>query len=747
MIKKVFSFFSNQQKALDTTQGLGTFGGVFTPSILTILGVIMYLRFGWVVGNVGLLGGLIILTLANSITFLTGLSISSIATDQHVRVGGAYYMISRSLGIESGGAIGIPLYLAQALSVALYVIGFSESMVQVFPHLSMKYVGIVTTIGVTALALLSAKAAIKAQYVIMLAIFISLVSFFFGSEIEPNSVALWAPKQTESESFWKVFAVFFPAVTGIMAGVNMSGNLKNPSKSIPKGTMYAIGTGYIIYAILLVLLSLRATPFSLINDPFVMQKMAFWGDAIILGIWGATLSSAVGSIMGAPRVLQALARDKVLPDFLQWLGKGSDKDDTPRNGTLLTMMIALGAVWLGDLNLIAPILSMFFLTTYGVINVSAGLETFLDSPSFRPRFRVHWIFPLLGTIGCVAVMFLINVLATLVAFIIILIVFFWIEQKSLKTDWGDLNRGIHMAIIKQSLLRIGSEYEPKTWRPNPLVLSGSPRKRWHLIDFARSINANKGLLTVATVLNDEKSSYERVQTISDEIYQMLLHHKIQGLVRVITSSDAFTGAVNLVQSYGLGLLVPNTIILGDSEDETVRESYCLMIRRIYEMKRNIILVRNSRDSKVVFGDRKQIHLWWGGFKGNGGLMLILAHLLKESHQWRNAHLQLNMVVNEESEDEVRKNIGQILHDARIDADIFIIKAKQRPFVEILHEVSSHADTIFLGMAQPDEHFVLYYQHLQELTKNLPTTIFVLAGQDISFGDVLLKKEESAITND
>ncbi|MDX1641153.1 MAG: Na-K-Cl cotransporter, partial [Balneolaceae bacterium] len=224
-----------QQEVIPSTKGgLSTFGGVFTPSILTILGVIMYLRFGWVVGNVGLIGTLLIVTLSTAITFLTGLSIAAIATDQRVRIGGAYYMISRSLGIESGGAIGIPLYIAQALSVALYTVGFAESVVGVFPALDFKTVGLVTTVAVAVLAIISAKAAIRAQYFIMFGIALSLLSLLFGSPIEQSNIEMWGAADQHSEPFWTVFAVFFPAVTGIMAGVNMSGDLENPSESIPK---------------------------------------------------------------------------------------------------------------------------------------------------------------------------------------------------------------------------------------------------------------------------------------------------------------------------------------------------------------------------------------------------------------------------------------------------------------------------------------------------------------------------------
>ncbi|PSB56089.1 Na-K-Cl cotransporter, partial [filamentous cyanobacterium CCP1] len=299
---------------------LGTFGGVYTPSLLTILGVIMYLRFGWVVGNVGLIGTLIIVTLATSITFLTSLSICAIATDQVVRAGGAYYMISRSLGIETGGAVGLPLYFAQAFSVALYTLGFAESITETFPQLNQQVIAVVTTIAVAALALQSAQIAIRAQYFIMAAIALSLLSLLLGSSIEPTSIEPFGASPARSESFWVVFAVFFPAVTGIMAGVNLSGDLKDPSRSLPIGTLAAVGTGYLIYMVMPIILAGRADAATLIEDPLIMRRMALWGDAILLGVWGATLSSAIGSILGAPRVLQALARDGILPNQLRWMG-------------------------------------------------------------------------------------------------------------------------------------------------------------------------------------------------------------------------------------------------------------------------------------------------------------------------------------------------------------------------------------------------------------------------------------------
>ena len=721
--------------------GLGTFSGVFTPSILTILGVIMYLRFGWVLGNVGLVPTLIIVTLSTSITLLTGLSIAAIATDQRVRVGGAYYMISRSLGIETGGAVGIPLYLAQALSVALYTVGFAESVVGAFPSVDENTVGLVTTVLVTALTLISAKVAIRSQYFIMAAIALSLLSLLFGKPLEEPDVGLFSGVAEGGAGFWTVFAVFFPAVTGIMAGVNLSGDLAEPGKAIPRGTFAAIGTGYFIYMALPLLLIARVGAETLIEDPLVMRRIAFWGDAILLGIWGATLSSAVGSMLGAPRVLQAIARDGVLPRRLGWLGRGSGAEDTPRAGTLVTLAIALAAVYFGNLNIIAPILTMFFLTTYGVLNIAAGLERFLGSPSFRPKFKVHWSLSLLGAVGCIAVMLLINALATAVAVVFVLGVYIWLERRGLESAWGDVRLGIWMTLARAGLLRLRYEPDPKNWRPHILVLSGAPTRRWHLIELTAALTHNRALMTVSTVLPSDAFSVERQQTMEANIREYLARRGVQGLVRVITAPNPFVGAERLVEAYGLGVLVPNTILLGDSKEPAHLRSYCQMITRFYLSQRNVIVVRD--DEKRGFGQRRRIDVWWGGLKGNGGLMMILAYLLQTSVAWRGVDVWLRMVVpNEAAAEGAHANVSQLIEETRTGASLDVIVADGRSFDDILRETSHDADLVLLGMAPPIDKgdFVLYYESLRTRAAGLPSTVFVLAAEEIAFREVLLQRD-------
>lgn len=725
--KKKFTF--------EKAAGLSTFAGVFTPSILTILGVIMYLRFGWVVGNVGLLGSLIIVTLATSITFLTSLSLAAIATDQQVKIGGAYYMISRSLGIESGGAVGISLYLAQALSVSMYTVGFAESIVQVFPQLNEKLIAVSAILFVAGVALVSAKAASRVQYFILIAIGISLISLIFGSPMESSDINLWGSSPENSVPFWIVFAVFFPAVTGIDVGVNMSGDLKDPAKSIPKGTFLAVGAGYIIYMILPVILASRADSISLIEDPMIMRKIAFWGDAILIGVWGATLSSALGSTMAAPRVLQALAKDGVLPPVMARLGKGSGKENLPRMGTLFTLIFSITAVLLGDLNMIAPILTMFFLTAYGVLNISAGVENILKSPSFRPRFKVHWFFSLLGAAGCIGAMILINPFATIFAAVFVSAIYFWIKRRNLKKTWGGVKRGILLSLIRSSLMRLGEVSDPKNWRPHFLVLSGAPLSRWHLIAMANSFVQGKALMTVATVLTDPNIQKNRLVALERHTKEFLSKKGIFSLVHIFPATNPFIGAKTMVNHYGLGNLKPNTIILGDTREESHLPEYCSMITSFFRSRRNIMILDMEEDYNA--NKKEKIDLWWGGLKLNGALMFIMAYLLKRSLDWRDAELTIKMIVpNEAAALDAKRNLADMIDKMRSNASYELIVADGRSISEIITESSQMADLVFLGLKEPDDNYVEYYRNLHENTLGLKNKIFILAGEKVSFEEVL-----------
>ena len=413
----------NQNKQRSDRKTFGTFSGVFTPCFLTILGVILFLRTGMVVGYAGLWQAILILLLAKTITILTSISLAAIATNTKVKGGGAYFLISRSLGPEFGGAIGLAFFLAQAISVALYIIGFSDALSSVLQIGSSKMVGIVTLAVLFLFAYIGAGWVVKIQYLVMAVLIVSLSAFFIGSYWHFDSHNLTANLSAaygNKLNFWLVFAIFFPAVTGVMAGANMSGDLKDPSRALPSGTFAAVFVTLVVYALAFLCLAGSVDRQALTGNVFVMEEIAVHGKVFInMGIFAATISSALGSFIGAPRILQAVARDRIFP-WLRFFGVGYGRNQEPRRAVVLTFGSShfFGIVGF-DLDLIAPVITMFFLITYGN---SLQLRRFLlkpepPTPNFRPTFRIYHpgLLVCWGGLGCLGVMFLIHWLAALAA--------------------------------------------------------------------------------------------------------------------------------------------------------------------------------------------------------------------------------------------------------------------------------------------------------------------------------------------
>jgi len=719
----------------------GTFKGVFTPSLLTILGVVMYLRFGWVLGSVGLPATLLIVTIATSITFMTGLSLSALASNMKVGGGGAYYIISRSLGLEAGAAIGLPLFFAQAFGIAFYISGFTEAVVgnlgAYLPAvLSAKVIAVGTLLILTALATISADLAMKAQFVIFAVIIASLLSFFTGGSPSEVIGGIALPKGV---GFWAVFAVFFPAVTGIEAGIAMSGDLKKPSRSLPLGTLGAVGVGYIIYMALPVFLNRTVADESLLLNPNVMRSVARWGFLIVAGVFAASLSSALGALLGAPRTLQALANDRILPRFIG-RGFGPDKAD-PRIATAFSFSVALLAVILGDLNLIAPILSMFFLTSYGLLNLSAGLEGLIESPSWRPRFKVHRSLSLFGAFACFAVMLMINAGATIVAIFLAALIFYLIKRRRLNAHWIDMRYGILTLIARFSIQRLNRmKPDERTWRPNILALSGSPRSRWHLIEMANSLAQNGSALTVAGILPVEEWSAEHVEEMERTMRDYLQKREVDALVKILPAPDRLTGAKSLVRAYGYGPLTPNTILLGAREDASCFDPFADFIELVYRTQRNLIMIRESDIERPEEADR--IDVWWGGNRENIGLVLTLAYQIRKSPVWKESRLVIKQIVDTERERQVADEYAtRFLEEQRIVAEHEILLKEDRNVFEIIRQSSDGAGLVFMGMRAPGEEesteaYSRYYGNLIETTQGMPTLAFVLASEAIEFRKVI-----------
>lgn len=717
----------------------GMFKGVYTPSVLTILGVIMYLRMGWVVGNVGLFQTLVIVTISSIITFITALSISATATNMKVEGGGAYYMISRSLGVEIGAAVGIPLFLAQAFGISFYVVGFTESFISLFPDISIAGVSILCLCGLTALAYLSANLALKVQFLVLAAIILSLVSFFWGA-MEPPSLEAQVATVADA-SFWEVFAVFFPAVTGILSGVAMSGDLKDPGKSLPIGTILAVITGYIVYMAIPICLYYTASLDVLKADPMVMAKISKVSQFFFLGIWGATLSSALGGLLGAPRTLQALAKDSVV--FKQ-LSKTHGPDENPRLATLVTFCIAAVGILLGDLNAIAPVLSMFFLTSYGLLNFSAGIEGLIASPSWRPKFKSHWILSMIGAFLCSATMFMINPGATFLAGAAVIAVYYYMQRRNMVAHWEDMRHGILMLVARYSIYKLAkTKPNAKSWRPNFLVLSGAPTSRWYLIEFANNVTMGKGFLTVASVLQKNDSNVKKRIQFESSIREYMRKRRVSALVEVSLADDINDGLHTLVQTYGMGALAPNTVLLGETEKQENYEKFAEFIQFSYFNQKNVVIFREG--SLPVKDKGKVIHVWWGRERQNAGLMLALAYMLQLSPAWKGAELYLNSIVKTEGERAVaEKQLNTLLAEGRLDIKFNIII--QEDWQDSLHDTirksSENADLVFIGMRPPDpdetqEEYCVYYRNIIELTNDLPATAITIATQDIDFAGIFV----------
>ncbi len=716
------------RKPESSTNGpaLGTFLGVYTPTLLTILGVVLFLRTGWVVGNVGLVPALIIVVLAHLITVSTSLSVSAISTNMHVRAGGAYYMISRSLGLEIGGAIGVPLFLAQTFSVTLYAFGLAETLRIFWPALPMQATAAATVIAVSLLSARGAGFALKLQIPIMAAIGLALASLFVGIGGNPkDTLPLWSGIET-AESFWVVFAVFFPAVTGIMAGISLSGDLAEPSKSIPRGTLAAVATGFVVYLVVVIALALAADPAELAGDSLIWFSVAAVSWLVFPGLFGAIFSSAVGSILGAPRTFTALVEDRVIPGPSNLWKKSWAGIDLP---LVLSAGTALGAVALGDLNAVAPVLTMFFLTTYGAINLVAGLEQLSGAPSYRPSIHVPWVISLAGAVGCAWVMFLIQPIAAVVAVVVEILIYVGMRRRALTASWGDMRFGALMSLARATLIRLRDlPVDPRNWRPHILLFAADPVKELDLIRFSSWLNQDRGILTVCQlVIGSLQDHAETVPERTVRIDRQLADEGIIAFAEVDVASDFRQGVLAICQANGIAGLTSNTVMLGWADDPERMAANLMLVERLALLGKSTLLCRIAPRN---WGTRiRRIDVWWGGLQHNGDMLLLFAHLLSMNRVWADARIVVKSVTTSQmSYDQSVSNLAELIERARIQAETRVFKRPENETVqEIIHRESKDADVVFMGLRAPKagtEAEVV--RRTGELIGDLPTVILVHA---------------------
>lgn len=701
----------------------GTFMGVFTPSLLTILGVIMYLRFGWMVGNVGLFKALLIVTVSTSITFITSLSVSAVASNMQVGVGGEYFLISRSLGLEMGGAIGVPLYLARAASVTLYAFGLAESLSFVWPDVPVQPVAAAIIVIITLIAAKSAALTLKIQIPLMIAVFLSIVVMGAGVLKNPNPAVLSGIEENAA-GFWVVLAIFFPAVTGFTAGVGLSGDLKDPSRSIPLGSVGAVICGYIVYMGVSVLLAFAAPAGVLVENKLIWKDAAIVPFLIFPGMWGAILSSAIGSILAGPRVLQALSADRIAPRVM---GIVSAKSGEPMVSIYLTGGVSLLAVLIGDLNSIAPVVTIFFLTFYASINLVAGLESLIGDPSFRPRIRVPWYVAFAAAGGSIAVMFLISKVACIVAVVVESGIWMWLRRRSLTAAFGDLRRGLLYTFIKRSLEKLKMlPPKPRDWRPMILLFSGDVKKRLKLVRFADWLNQKRGIVTVCQVKEGNLEELdENLDKIAEKNDKFLLAEGLRTFSEVYVAPSFAEGVEMTVQANGMAGLTSNTVMFGWSNKRERLMSFFRIMRRIGRLGKSTIICKIAPGNP--FAKSKQVDIWWGGRENNGDMMLLLAHLLSLNREWQGTKINVNsVVINKEEIGATRESLTRMITEIRIKAQskVFFLESGQS-MLELIKRESKSAAVVFMGLAEPKAgEEESYAERMYNLVKALPTVILV-----------------------
>jgi len=641
----------------------GTLEGVLLPTLLTILGAVMYLRTGWIVGEAGLIGAWLIIGLANLITICTGLSISTIATNIRVGAGGSFSIISQSLGLEVGGSVNLPFYLAQAISVAFYIFAFSEGWLSIFPTHNQAIVVFVAYAVCYSIAFISVGLAAQIRYPILFIVCFSLFSIFLG--LFPrfgHPGAAYTPQlfgDFPGENFWTVFAVFFPAVTGILAGVNLSGTLKNPRKSIPSGTMTAVIISFVVYMLLALWASRVATPQELQSNYTIMVDKAAWGWAVQAGILAATFSAALNSLVGAPRVLQAMAAHKVVP--LSPLLAQETENGEPRPAMYLTGVIGIATLLFGlageGLNQIAPLMTMFFLITYAILNGEVVLEQALQLTSFRPLFQIPRLVPLIGFVGALFVMFLINPVFSIVSIVVILVLYEYLSLQRLTSPWSDVRSGMFVTLAEWAAKRVlrMPTGQDRAWKPSLLVPVESATALRYSYRFLEAITKPNGSLHIYGCY--QEGELEKIESVRS-YEKAFANDGIFARVALVESSS-FTQTMRTAMEVSTSTFFrPNTLfypLQPESDDESLQ----YLLNHASKNEIGMLLYADNpqaglgREQIINVWLREQSPRWEAGLRlPNLDLSLLLAYQL--ARNWQGS-INLITVVAEEQERENAEN--------------------------------------------------------------------------------------------
>ncbi|XP_014908787.1 solute carrier family 12 member 3 [Poecilia latipinna] len=635
--------------------------GVMIRCMLNIWGVILYLRLPWITAQAGIGMTWVIILLSSTITGITGLSTSAIATNGKVKGGGTYFLISRSLGPELGGSIGLIFAFANAVAVAMHTVGFAETVtdlmreheaVMVDRTNDIRIIGIITVTCLLGISMAGMAWESKAQILFFLVIMVSFASYIVGT-IMPASVekqakgffsykadifaANFVPDWRGPEgSFFGMFSIFFPSATGILAGANISGDLKNPTVAIPRGTLMAIFWTTFSYLVISATVgscvvrdasgSLNDTlsPSTPIDDCVGLPCQHGWdftecinnktctygisnyyqslsmvsafGPLITAGIFGATLSSALACLVSAPKVFQCLCKDHLYP-LIGFFGKGYGKNHEPLRAYLLTYIIAACFIIIAELNAIAPIISNFYLCSYALINFSCFHASITNSPGWRPSFRFYskWL-SLLCAVICVVIMFLLTWWAALIAIGVVFFLLGYTLYKKPDVNWGSSLQAssYNMALNHCVGLNVVEDHV-KNYRPQCLVLTGPPSSRPALLDLVNCFTKDLSLMMCGNVVTADSSPSAVEKASSNSHISWLNQRKIKSFYRGVVAPDLRCGVNMLLQGAGLGRIKPNVLLMGFKKDwrsePSIANNYINILHDAFDLQYGVCVLR------------------------------------------------------------------------------------------------------------------------------------------------------------
>jgi solute carrier family 12 sodium/potassium/chloride transporter 2 len=689
---------------------------VFTTSISTILGAILFLRFGYAIGNIGFWGTIGIIILGHLVTVPTAMAVAEIATNQRVLGGGAYYIISRSFGLNVGAAIGITLYLSQAISVAFYIIAFSEAFDPVihFIHdrfhflipdkrfISLPFMAIISVIVIVR----GANLGMKALYGVVLVLFTSLLLFFVGTPENPPLEIDFYNGIAGGDNFFIVFAIIFPAFTGLAAGLGLSGDLKDPTVSIPRGTILATIVGGIVYIGVAYKLIISASINDLADDQLIMQKIAYWGPIIPIGLAAASLSSALGSILVAPRTLQAIGADNVFPNnFInRWLGFGKTENNEPVHASLISIIIAFFFIAIGDINFVAKIISMFFVVTYGAICLISFLEHFAADPSYRPRFKSKWYFSLLGALLSLWLMFKMNGTYAFLSLAIMALIYYMISEKNAENvGLGKLFRGVIFQLSRQLQIFVqrADKEDPNTsWRPFIICVSSNSFKRMSAFDLLRWISYKYGFGTYIHYIEGylSKQTSQESKEVLERLIKLASYSQNKVYLDTIISPSYTSAIAQVAQLSGITGRGNNMILFEFSRNEPDELKEALNNYSLVHSAGFDVCVLNT--SLRGFGNKREIDIWITTYDyENANLMILLGYIILGHPEWKRGHIKIFAIYKEEEIKQKQENLLSLIKSGRLPiapGNIELIPSGHDDIRNTISEKSLDADLTIVG---------------------------------------------------